>query len=61
MMTLISNGKRPRTTTAAELDNVVINLDDQGQSSDSVTTNVCSCNSGPPPEDDCSDTALKLA
>ncbi|KAI3820234.1 hypothetical protein L1987_07778 [Smallanthus sonchifolius] len=57
MMTLISNGKRPRT----ELDNLVTNPDDQGQSSDSVTTNVCSCNSGPPPEDDCSDTALKLA
>ncbi|KAK1406710.1 hypothetical protein QVD17_38318 [Tagetes erecta] len=66
MMSLISNGKRPRTTTAADqLDNthvVVTNLDDQGQSSDSVTTNVCSCNSGPPPEDlDSSDTALKLA
>ena len=60
MMTLISNGKRPRTT-AAEVDNMVTNPDDQGQSSDSVTTNVCSCNSGPPPEDDCSDTALKLA
>ncbi|KAL8243145.1 hypothetical protein R6Q59_009403 [Mikania micrantha] len=60
MMTLISNGKRPRTAT--ELDNaIIINPDDQGQSSDSVTTNVCSCSSGPPPEDDYSDTALKLA
>ena len=40
-----------------ELDNMVTNHEDQGQSSESVTTNV----SGPPPEDDCSDTALKLA
>ncbi|PWA41544.1 transcription factor, MADS-box, Transcription factor, K-box [Artemisia annua] len=56
MMTLISKGKRPRTM-ATELDNLVTNHEDQGQSSESVTTNV----SGPPPEDDCSDTALKLA
>ncbi|KAI3685951.1 hypothetical protein L1987_79620 [Smallanthus sonchifolius] len=57
MMSLISNGKRPRTELVSN------NPDDhdQGQSSDSVTTNVCSCNSGPPPEDDSSDTALKLA
>nr|ASU52633.1 MADS-MEF2-like transcription factor [Cichorium intybus] len=60
MMTLTSLGKRPRTT-AAELDNIVINPEDQGQSSDSVATNVYSCNSGPPPEDDWSDTSLKLA
>ncbi|KAJ0571878.1 putative transcription factor MADS-MIKC family [Helianthus annuus] len=60
MLTLTSNGKRPRTR-GVELDNVATNPDDQGQSSDSVTTNVCSCSSGPPPEDDCSDTALKLA
>ncbi|KVH99691.1 Transcription factor, K-box [Cynara cardunculus var. scolymus] len=60
MMTLISKGKRPRAT-AAELENSVINLEDQGQSSESVATNVYSCNSGPPPEDDCSDTSLKLA
>lgn len=60
MMTMVSNGKRPRTT-AAEMDNMVISSDDQGQSSESVTTNVYSCNSGPPPEDDCSDTSLKLA
>ncbi|XP_071696215.1 MADS-box protein AGL24-like [Rutidosis leptorrhynchoides] len=62
MTTLMSNGKRPRTTTTAtELENLVINPEDQGQSSESVTTNVYSCNSGPPPEDDCSDTSLKLA
>ncbi|MFS7941399.1 hypothetical protein Hanom_Chr05g00475791 [Helianthus anomalus] len=60
MLTLIPNGKRPRTR-GVELDNVATNPDDQGHSSDSVTTNVCSCSSGPPPEDDCSDTALKLA
>lgn len=60
MMTLISNGKRPRTTNV-ELDNLVINPDQDQGSSESVTTNVYSCNSGPPPEDDCSDTSLKLA
>lgn len=60
MMTLISKGKRHRGT-AAELENSVINPEDQGQSSESVATNVYSCNSGPPPEDDCSDTSLKLA
>nr|GEW54111.1 MADS-box protein AGL24-like [Tanacetum cinerariifolium] len=56
MTTLMSRGKRPRTM-ATELDNLATNHEDQGQSSDSVTTNV----SGPPPEDDYSDTALKLA
>nr|AAK27151.1 MADS box transcription factor [Ipomoea batatas]BAC15562.1 IbMADS4 [Ipomoea batatas] len=35
-------------------------IPEEGQSSESITTNVCSCNSGPPPEDDCSDTSLKL-
>ncbi|KAJ0695326.1 putative transcription factor, K-box [Helianthus annuus] len=54
LINLNSNGKRPRT----ECDNLVINAEDQGQSSDSV---ICSCNSGPPPEDDCSDTSLRLA
>ncbi|KAI3681932.1 hypothetical protein L2E82_16449 [Cichorium intybus] len=34
--------------------------EDQGQSSESVITNVYSCNSGPPLEDDFSDTSLKL-
>lgn len=58
MMTLTSIGKRPRTT---ELDNIAISPEDQGQSSESVATNVYSCNSGPPPEDDWSDTSLKLA
>ncbi|KAK9080841.1 hypothetical protein SSX86_000600 [Deinandra increscens subsp. villosa] len=61
MMTLTSsNGKRP-WSTAAELDISVTNPDDQVLSTDSVTTHVCSCNGGSPPEDDCSDTALKLA
>jgi len=54
MMSLTSTGKRPRTSGAAEVDNVP---EDQGQSSDYVY----SCNSGPPPEDDWSDTSLKLA
>nr|GEY42924.1 MADS-box protein AGL24-like [Tanacetum cinerariifolium] len=56
MMTLMSKGKRP-WTMATELDNLATNYEDQGQSSDSVATNV----SGPPPDDYCSDTALKLA
>ncbi|XP_076884425.1 MADS-box protein SVP-like [Bidens hawaiensis] len=53
LINLNSNGKRPR----AECDNLVTNIEDQGQSSDSV---ICSSNSGPSPEDDCSDTSLKL-
>nr|XP_043614454.1 MADS-box protein JOINTLESS-like isoform X3 [Erigeron canadensis] len=52
-MMLILNGKRSQ-------DNMISNPEDQGQSSESVTTNVYSCNSGPPPEDDGSDTSLKL-
>ncbi|XP_019152666.1 PREDICTED: MADS-box protein AGL24-like [Ipomoea nil] len=35
-------------------------IPEEGHSSESITTNVCSCNSGPLPEDDCSDTSLKL-
>lgn len=52
---MFCEGKRP--AVVGEMDNV-INVE-EGQSSDS-NTNVCSCNSGPPPEDDCSDTSLKL-
>ncbi len=57
-MVMISKGKRP---LIGELDNNMMPNphEDQGQSSESVT-NVCSCNSGPPAEDDCSDTSLKL-
>ncbi|KAL3504865.1 hypothetical protein ACH5RR_034706 [Cinchona calisaya] len=54
-MAVIYEGKR---TVIPDLDNnnpVV----EEGQSSES-NTNVCSCNSGPPPEDDGSDTSLKL-
>ncbi|KAL7208153.1 hypothetical protein ACSBR1_029990 [Camellia fascicularis] len=40
----------------AESDNLV---PEEGQSPESIT-NGCSCNSAPPPEDDCSDTSLKL-
>ncbi|KAI3508863.1 hypothetical protein L1887_23883 [Cichorium endivia] len=54
-MMMISNGKRPHTT-----DNALSSPEDQGQSSESVITNVYSCNSGPPLEDDFSDTSLKL-
>nr|WRO64895.1 short vegetative phase [Uncaria rhynchophylla] len=53
-MAMIYEGKRP---VIPELDNMM--LFEEGQSSES-NTNVCSCNSGPPPEDDCSDTSLKL-
>ncbi|XP_076923340.1 MADS-box protein SVP-like [Bidens hawaiensis] len=53
LINMNSNGKRPR----AECDSFVTNIEDQGQSSDSV---ICSSNSGPLPEDDCSDTSLKL-
>lgn len=58
-MNAISEGKWAVTgVVGAESDNLV--PEEQGQSSESVT-NVCSCNSAPPPEDDCSDTSLKLA
>lgn len=56
---MISNGKRPQAMPIGT-DNLMNNPEDQGQSSESVTTNVYSCNSGPPPEDDGSDTSLKL-
>ncbi|XP_057974575.1 MADS-box protein AGL24-like isoform X2 [Malania oleifera] len=49
----MSKGKKP---VATESDTVI---HEEGQSSDSIT-NVSSCNSGPPPEDDSSDTSLKL-
>lgn len=56
-MMVICRGKRP---LMGELDNnMLMNHEDQGQSSESAT-NAVSCNSGPPPEDDCSDTSLKL-
>ncbi|KAE9457319.1 hypothetical protein C3L33_10751, partial [Rhododendron williamsianum] len=42
---------------ATDSDNLV--NPEEGQSSESVT-NVCSCSGAPPPEDDCSDTSLKL-
>ncbi|KAK3038322.1 hypothetical protein RJ639_031418 [Escallonia herrerae] len=50
---MISKDKRPLVT---ELDSLI---PEDGQSSDTATI-VCSCNSGPPVEDDCSDTSLKL-
>ncbi|XP_022012413.1 MADS-box protein AGL24 isoform X1 [Helianthus annuus] len=58
-MTILSNGKKPRSM-CTDAGNLTSNPEDQGQSSESVTTNVCSCNSGPPPEDDGSITSLKL-
>ncbi|CDP11501.1 unnamed protein product [Coffea canephora] len=53
-MAMLYEGKRP---VIPDLDKDM--LIEEGQSSESIT-NVCSCNSGPPPEDDCSDTSLKL-
>lgn len=53
-MAMLYEGKRP---VIPDLDKDM--LFEEGQSSES-NTNVCSCNSGPPPEDDCSDTSLKL-
>lgn len=52
-------GERP---LIEELNNNNMNgVEGQGQSSESGNTaNVYSCNSGPPLEDDCSDTSLKL-
>ncbi|GJR84109.1 hypothetical protein Tco_0154894 [Tanacetum coccineum] len=55
---MISNGKRPRAAT--DIDNLSFNPEDQGQSSESVTTNVHSCNGSPSPDDDGSDTSLRL-
>ncbi|XP_071732348.1 MADS-box protein SVP-like isoform X1 [Rutidosis leptorrhynchoides] len=57
---MISNGKQPEAMPL-DLDNLINIHEEHGQSSESVTTNnVYSCNSGPPTEDDCSDTSLKL-
>lgn len=53
-MVMIANGKRP---LIAEVDSSMIPW--EGQSSESATQ-VYSCNSGPPTEEDCSDTSLKL-
>ncbi|KAJ9166476.1 hypothetical protein P3X46_021224 [Hevea brasiliensis] len=53
MMTLCK-GKRP-----VLLDSDLAVPQEEGMSSESAT-NVCSCSSGPPPEDDSSDTSLKL-
>ncbi|KAI3761744.1 hypothetical protein L1987_52166 [Smallanthus sonchifolius] len=41
-------------------DNLTSHREDQGQSSESAITNVYSCNSDPPPEDEGSITSLKL-
>ena len=56
-MVMISKGKRP---VIGELDNIMTNPHEDGCQSAESATNVCSCNSGSPPEDDCSDTSLKL-
>ncbi|KAF7830009.1 MADS-box protein SVP-like [Senna tora] len=43
------------------VDTSEIGMQEEGVSSElSMTTNVCSCNSGPPLDDDSSDTSLKL-
>ncbi|KAI8550251.1 hypothetical protein RHMOL_Rhmol06G0090100 [Rhododendron molle] len=54
----ISEGKWPLTAVATTDSDNLVNPE-EGQSSESVT-NVCSCSGAPPPEDDCSDTSLKL-
>ncbi|KAK9070297.1 hypothetical protein SSX86_010697 [Deinandra increscens subsp. villosa] len=58
-MTMLSNGNNPRSART-NIDNLMSIPEDHGQSSESVTTNVYSSNSGPPPEDDGSSTSLKL-
>ncbi|KAG5541881.1 hypothetical protein RHGRI_021649 [Rhododendron griersonianum] len=55
-----SKGKGPVVDVAMGLENLNDALPEEGQSSESVT-NVCNSNtSAPPPEEDCSDTSLKL-
>lgn len=59
MLMITSKGKGPVVDVAMDLENLNV-LPEEGQSSESVT-NVSSRNSSaPPPEDDCSDTFLKL-
>ncbi|XP_071709956.1 MADS-box protein AGL24-like [Rutidosis leptorrhynchoides] len=58
-MMMISNGKQLQTMPV-EVDDLMNTHEEAGQSSESVTTNMYSCNSGPPTEDDGSDTSLKL-
>lgn len=53
-MMMLSKGKR------SSLVDSDIMIQEEGMSSDQSVTNVCSCNSGPPPEDDSSDTSLRL-
>lgn len=53
---MITTAERP---LIEELDNNMNTEEGQGQSCESAA-NVCSCNSGPSVEDDCSDTSLKL-
>lgn len=55
---MISEGKLLPTAVATTESDTLVNPE-EGQSSDSVT-NVSSCSGAPPPEDDCSDTSLKL-
>lgn len=54
-MMMLYKGKKPVLVEYSE-NNVVV---EEGMSSESAT-NVYSCNSGPPVEDDSSDTSLKL-
>lgn len=66
-MVMIANGKRPSTAEMMDSNSNMMMMIPTGttttteeQPSESAT-NVYSCNSGPPLEDDCSDTSLKLA
>nr|XP_023914833.1 MADS-box protein SVP-like isoform X1 [Quercus suber] len=53
-MMMLSKGKRSGLVDSD------IMIQEEGMSSDQSVTNVYSCNSGPPPEDDSSDTSLRL-
>ncbi|KAK9997756.1 hypothetical protein SO802_022442 [Lithocarpus litseifolius] len=53
-MIMLSKGKRSRLVDSD------IMIQEEGMSLDQSVTNVYSCNSGPPPEDDSSDTSLRL-
>ncbi|KAF7139008.1 hypothetical protein RHSIM_Rhsim07G0211700 [Rhododendron simsii] len=62
MEMISSKGKGPVVDVAMELENLNDALPEEGQSSESVTNVLCSSSntSAPPPEEDCSDTSLKL-
>ena len=54
-MAMLYKGRRPAVVVDSD-----IGIQEEGGVSSESMTNVCSCNSGPPLEDDSSDTSLKL-